>query len=203
VPVGQWVDLSQVITTWEFRGEYTFANDRLQRLPRIEAAGRLGISGAEGCTSPDVLCGLGLAAGGCTSRRSTAMGWNRPKLTFTQILRWADSHHRGTGQWPETSSGGVKDNLNETWRRIDHALCLGLRGLPGGSSLARFLNEKRGVRKKQNLPRLTEEQILAWADSRRERTGRWLRVAAGPVAKDPDEDWRNINMALLHPMADR
>jgi hypothetical protein len=76
-------------------------------------------------------------------------------------------------------------------------------GLPGGSSLDRFLDEKRGVRNEQNSPPPTEEQILAWADSGRERTGRWPRVGSGPVAEDPGEDWRNINMALLDPMAGR
>jgi hypothetical protein len=44
------------------------------------------------------------------------------------------------------------------------ALRLGLRGLPGGSSLARLLDEQRRVRNVKNLPPLTEEQILAWAD---------------------------------------
>jgi hypothetical protein len=43
-------------------------------------------------------------------------------------------------------SGVIKDDLAETWRRVDNGLRYGLRGLPGGSSLARLLDEKRGVR---------------------------------------------------------
>jgi hypothetical protein len=47
-----------------------------------------------------------------------------------------------------------------------------------------------------NPPKLTLVQILAWADSLRERTGRWPRVASGPVTEGRGEDWRNINIAL-------
>jgi hypothetical protein len=73
------------------------------------------------------------------------MGWNRPKLTLRQILAWADAHKARTGPWPQSNSGIVRDALADNWRAIDNALRLGLGGLPGGSSLARLLDEKRGV----------------------------------------------------------
>jgi hypothetical protein len=44
--------------------------------------------------------------------------------------------------------------------------------------------------------RLTVEQILAWADAHRARTGRWPTAASGPVADAPGEDWRALNNAL-------
>src|SRR5262245_35930304 len=46
----------------------------------------------------------------------------------------------------------------------DAALRLGLRGLPGGSSLARLLAARRGVRNHLDLPPLTVTKVLAWAD---------------------------------------
>jgi hypothetical protein len=82
------------------------------------------------------------------------------------ILKWADDHHRFTGSWPRTSSGPVRANLNEAWRRIDRALRAGDRGLPGGDSLPRLLARERGTRNHKALPPLSEEQILTWAKER-------------------------------------
>jgi hypothetical protein len=124
------------------------------------------------------------------------VAWNRPKLTLTQILAWADQHHSRLGSWPHAYAGRVFGKLNDNWRSIDNALRLGLRGLPGGSSLARLLDEKRGVPNKQNLPRLTHANILRWAVALHQGTGRWPRVKSCPVAEAPCEDWKDIDMAL-------
>jgi hypothetical protein len=43
---------------------------------------------------------------------------------------------------------------------------------------------------------LSEEQILAWADSHKNRTGQWPKRDSGSVFKAPDETWQNINAAL-------
>jgi hypothetical protein len=71
---------------------------------------------------------------------------HRSRLTVAQILAWADAHRAWAGDWPRTGSGPVPQGPGETWRRIDNALRYGLRGLPGGSSLARLLEQERGVR---------------------------------------------------------
>jgi hypothetical protein len=67
------------------------------------------------------------------------------KLTVEQVLTWADACHAHTGDWPRTASGGVPQSPGDTWRRIDNALRLGLRGLGRGSSLARLLEQERGI----------------------------------------------------------
>jgi hypothetical protein len=46
------------------------------------------------------------------------------------------------------------------------------------------------------LPRLTVEQILAWADAYLAREGRWPRIRSGPVAEAPEETWKQIHEAL-------
>jgi hypothetical protein len=76
------------------------------------------------------------------------------------------------------------------------ALTKGLRGLPGGDSLARLLARKLGVRNLASVPPLTEDQILGWADEYHRRTGRWPRVAPEPVAGAPGETWRLLDNAL-------
>jgi hypothetical protein len=43
---------------------------------------------------------------------------------------------------------------------------------------------------------LTVEQILAWADAYRERTGSWPTRESGPVADAPGETWKKIDTAL-------
>jgi hypothetical protein len=70
---------------------------------------------------------------------------HKATLTVEQILRWADDHHARAGDWPGTAAGPVPACPDVTWRQIDNALRLGLRGLPGASSLAQLLEQKRGA----------------------------------------------------------
>src|SRR5262249_10741738 len=65
-------------------------------------------------------------------------------LYISQILGWADAFQERTGRWPNLYSGKIWTQRTDNWRRVDSALRLGLRGLPGGSSLARLLAEQRG-----------------------------------------------------------
>jgi hypothetical protein len=81
-------------------------------------------------------------------------------LTEEQILAWADTFHEREGRWPTEDSGAIFDIPDETWSNISAALQRGLRGLRGGSSLARLLADRRGARNRGALPKLTEEQIL-------------------------------------------
>jgi hypothetical protein len=122
----------------------------------------------------------------------------RPPLTEQEILAWADEHHRLTGRWPRISSPPKGLPIGETWTAIQSAMTQGLRGLPGGSSLATLLQEHRGVRNKQGLHRLTIEQVLAWADAYRAAHGRWPRDDSGPVAESPTpgDTWAAIDDAL-------
>jgi hypothetical protein len=119
-----------------------------------------------------------------------------PPLRKTAILAWADAHHKRTGAWPTSESGPVADAPGETWRAVDQALRVGVRGLPAGSSLAQLLARHRGVRNIQSLPPLTLEQILAWADTHHERTGAWPTNESGPVLGAPGETWKGVAAAL-------
>ena len=68
--------------------------------------------------------------------------------------------------------------------------------LPGsGSSLPRLLAERRSVRNVSDIPPLTEEQILAWADAHRARTGDCPHCKTGPILEAPGEQWRNVDLA--------
>ena len=67
-----------------------------------------------------------------------------PPLTTRMVLAWADSHKARSGRWPVILSGPVVDAPGESWIAINKALAVGVRGLPGGDSLARLLSRCRG-----------------------------------------------------------
>ena len=117
-------------------------------------------------------------------------------LTVRQILEWADAFHADTGQWPKRHSGSVSRGANDTWLAVSQALGEGLRGLPGGSSLAQLLAAKRGVRNGAALPTLKVKDILAWADDHYRRTGHWPTISSGPVTGATSEMWPAVDMAL-------
>jgi hypothetical protein len=117
-----------------------------------------------------------------------------PDLTIPQILAWADRHKAATGHWPKKNTGQVT-GTDDTWAAIDYSLGAGRRSLPGGSSLAKLLAEHRSVRNIQDLPSLTIEQILAWADEHKTATGDWPGKESGAVT-GAGETWAGINAAL-------
>jgi superfamily II DNA or RNA helicase len=67
------------------------------------------------------------------------------KLTTKLILRWANAHHRNTGEWPNANSGAVFDAPRETWSSIATALYQGGRGLRNKSSLTKLVAAERGA----------------------------------------------------------
>jgi hypothetical protein len=121
---------------------------------------------------------------------------NRPRLTLKSILVWADAHFKRTGDWPVQSSGRIFDSPTNTWAGVDMALNVGGRGLPGGDTLAALLTRKRGARKKRNLPKLTRQLVLEWADLYYQENGCWPNHLAGPIAEAPGETWLAVEMAL-------
>jgi hypothetical protein len=135
-----------------------------------------------------------------------------PELTVQTILEWADKHFHRTGRWPSresgqvvdagswptTSSGPVENVPGEAWHTINHALKRGIRGLPGGSSLLRLLATHRGHRNASNLPSLSVQQILTWADKYYRRTGSWPTPNSGPIKGSRGDSWRAVNYALKH-----
>ncbi len=120
-----------------------------------------------------------------------------PRLTIRQILAWADAHHRSTGRWPSNwTKAPVPDAPDENWNAINASLKEGLRGLPGGESLAQLLGRYRSVRRTIYVPRLTIPQILSYADAYLLKTGRFPTCNSGPVHGHPGATWAAIDLAL-------
>src|SRR5262249_19358940 len=64
-----------------------------------------------------------------------------------QIRAWAAAHRTRTGERPKCNSGAILGSDGETWHKVDVALRLGTRGLPGSSSLLMLLSPlRRGTR---------------------------------------------------------
>jgi hypothetical protein len=129
------------------------------------------------------------------TRRRSLFAAKEP-LTVSQILTWADEHHDRTGRWPNRASGKIRATLNERWSAVDGALTLGHRGLRKGGSLMKLLAEHRGYRHRNYLPRLKVKEILEWADTHKELTGKWPDRYSGNVAEAPGETWNAIDLAL-------
>ena len=117
-----------------------------------------------------------------------------PPLTEEQILQWADAHFARAGKWPVKEP--VTDAPGETWGNISSCLSSGDRGLSGGSSLARLLEEKRGKRVRARTTPLTLEQIGEWARAHRTRTGAWPRTTSGEVVGGDGTLWTAIDKGL-------
>jgi hypothetical protein len=63
----------------------------------------------------------------------------RPVLNPAQIVAWAEAYRARHGNWPTETSGPIPESDGETWRAVAAALSRGYRGLPGGTTLSRFL----------------------------------------------------------------
>ena len=82
-------------------------------------------------------------------------------------------------------------------RKIDTALREGLRGLPGGSSLAKFLKRHFGIGNIQSLLQLSIEEIKNCILMYKERTGEWPNEKSGAISELPGETWAKV-MSALH-----
>src|SRR5688572_5463732 len=117
---------------------------------------------------------------------------SRAFLTVEQILSWADAYRERNGEYPTPASGNLPEDHTESWAAINEALRHGRRGLPGGSSLARLLADKRGLLNRVNLKPLTEDLIVAWARAWHHRHGRWPDRHSGPVPESPGDTWKKV-----------
>jgi hypothetical protein len=118
------------------------------------------------------------------------------RLSIDEILAWADEFHRQNERWPAVTSGPIAARPNETWTSVNNALTTGVRGLPGGSSVARLLEERRGARHKHHRPRFTFRAILAWAAAYHAREQRWPASDSGAIPESPGDTWVVVDTAL-------
>ena len=121
---------------------------------------------------------------------------DKPALTDELILEWADAYKVRTGKWPGINSGEVTDAAGETWSGLNQSLHKGLRGFPGGSSLAILLGHARGVPNPKSMSPLTENKIIRWARNHYKINGVWPTVASGDIQDRPGENWRSIDRCL-------
>jgi hypothetical protein len=98
-------------------------------------------------------------------------------LTAEQVLSGADAYRVRTGVWPTCRSGSIPESAGETWLAVEAALCLGLRGFTGRSTLARFLARHRHRYNPMAPPPLTARQYPV--------VGRRLAGPDRPVANRP------------------
>ncbi len=155
---------------------------------KVNNALRLGLRGMPGDSSVTILL---------ADRRGKRHPFQTRRFTEEHILEWADAYFTRTGDWPTRHAGPIAEAPDETWKGVDLALYQGVRGLPGGSSVARLLASERGVRNKAALPPFSEDMILEWADAHHARTGHYPCGDCGPIPEAPGETWMSVQGALL------
>ena len=146
--------------------------------------------------------GLEGGCGGCrATRRSAAPGRAADQrlrriaraLSIPQILAWADAHFTRTRRWHDERTD--RGRIGRTWMAVQLALFNGLRGLPGGSSLARLLARERGVPNEKDLPPFQIPEILQWADAHHARHDKWPTSSSGVISEAPHETWLKVHTA--------
>ena len=172
---GEWPD--------QYSGAIDGTGDTWHAIQHALRTGRRGLPGG------DTLANL------LASRRRVRNVQNLAPLRITQILAWADEYYGRMREWPNRFSGAVQ-GTTETWAGVNGALALGNRGLPGGTTLAQLLAERRGVRNSRDLSPLTKRQILQWADAHRKATGDWPTRNSGAI-RGTNESWSQVNYALV------
>src|SRR5262249_30449038 len=120
-----------------------------------------------------------------------------PPLTEDLVLEWLDAHHARKGDWPHCRTGAISEAPGENWFAVDSALRAGGRGLPGGLSIAKLLEARRGVRNTNRPPPLNIPDILTWIDAFFVREGYYPNVHTGPIPEAPGETWQAVHDALL------
>ena len=107
---------------------------------------------------------------------------NRSKpLGVDQILQWADAFFAEHGEWPMCSSGPLREPIrpglpSTTACGVVFAACLAAARWPSS------WQKHRGVRVGRTPPRLSEDQVLAWADAYFAAHRKWPARASGPIA---------------------
>ena len=131
------------------------------------------------------------------ARRGVANSRQLPPFTLPKMRARARAYKKQTGRWPNSISGPVAGLPGTTWKHVCDALREGYRGLPGGQTLAALQDgdATNGV-VQIDLPPLTDEQVLAWADAHHQRMGRWPHARSGPILEAPGETWRSVDRAL-------
>jgi hypothetical protein len=184
----EWADAHHARTgAWPMSESGLITDVLAEKWRNVDSGLRLGLRGLPGGSSLAQLL---------AEQRNVRNCGALPVLRRKEILICADAHHKRTGAWPTSESGPIAEAPGETWRAVDGALRVGVRGLAAGSSLAQLLAQRRGRRNIRDLPRFTVRQILAWADAHHKRTGAWPTSSSGPVADAPGETWSAINVAL-------
>jgi hypothetical protein len=127
--------------------------------------------------------------------RDARDGRSAPTLSETEILAWADAYFAANGKWPGQGSGRIP-GTRETWTAVHVAMQQGRRGFRRGSSLAQLLVHRRGARRARRLLRpLSEEQVLAWADTYFADHEKWPSEQSGLIS-GTGETWAKITGAL-------
>lgn len=109
--------------------------------------------------------------------------------TEEKVRGWAEAYFSENGAWPNVNSGQVSESPKHTWKAVSAALWTGAYGLPGGSSLRRFLNS--GINKDD----LSIEEVKKWVSDYIKENGIAPTSNCGSII-GTKETWRTVYSAF-------
>jgi hypothetical protein len=127
---------------WPSRDSGTVAESPVDTWSVIDTALRRGLRGLPGGSSLPAFLNQHRNLFQGKSRRPKTIRESE-RIRVEMILVWGKAHRRRTGVWPNRKSGPIAGVRNLKWSTVDSALKSGCRGLPGGSSLAKFFAERQ------------------------------------------------------------
>lgn len=117
----------------------------------------------------------------------------RPPITIEQLREAVDQHRQANGGRFPTHQGHC-DHLGLAWSTVDTALREGYRGLPGGSTLRKWIDETYPA--ERYAPPYTSANIRAWVVAHREaHEGSFPTVESGPIA-GVNRTWMDVNDSM-------
>ena len=132
-------------------------------------------------------------------REEAEADWTRragPRdLDENEVLSWADGFYARHGDWPTFASGPIPEAPGETWLAVAAALLLGMRGFLPRRTLGGLIDEHRRT-KGAVVPRLSFDDVLAWAKAWHSRTGEWPKASSGEIPGAGGVSWGLVDEAL-------
>jgi hypothetical protein len=107
-------------------------------------------------------------------KRDSGLVHGAPAERWSAInVSLAQGHRERTGHWPQLREWRteISGSGGETWGNVSPGAQQGFGRASAGSSLWDLPTKHRRVRNINNLPPLTTEQILSWADAFRAKHG--------------------------------
>jgi hypothetical protein len=129
--------------------------------------------------------------------RGKKNNYTAKKLNYEQILQWGDDFYQLNSRYPNKNDGRIQ-GTNETWKVVEASMTKAQRGLTYATTLRKLFEKHRGMEKRTLKSRalLNNQQVVEWAKSYKNRTGKRPSVKSGPIPETENDSWHSIHTCI-------